>query len=268
LVLTSRHVVAGAAQVTATIAATGAQFQAQVLGYDVAEDIAVLALPGAAGLQAATVGKSAKIARGTMVVAVGNAGGVGGAPTAIEGIILGRNRSITVSDGSGGHHRLNHLLATSVPLQPGQSGGALVVASGAVVGVNAAASFTGEWQSTAGWAVPIHRAMAVVSSVTRGVEAHGVHIGPPGFLGIRIDPAQIASGALVAGVVTGSAAGAAGLAVGDIITVADGKRIHSAQQLSQIIGAHHPGDSLRLKWRTQSGASRSANPVLGSGPVA
>jgi S1-C subfamily serine protease len=144
----------------------------------------------------------------------------------------------------------------------------LVNSNGAVIGVNAAASFTEEGLSTGGWAVPIHRAMVVFEDVVDGVEKGGVHVGPPGFLGVQIDPAPVSGGALVSGVVADSAAAAAGLGAGDLIRRAGSKRISSAHDLSSVIASLHPRDRLKLAWRTQAGTSRTATVVLGSGPLA
>lgn len=269
LVLTSRHVVAGATEITATAVATGTKYQAAVMGYDTSEDIAVLQLTGASGLPVATIGNSAGIPIGTQVVAVGNAGGEGGKPAAEPGEVIGRNRAITVTDPADGTEQLlRHLIAVSAPLQAGQSGGPLVDLSGAVVGVNAAASFTATGRSTSGWAVPIHRAMAVVAAVQGGTEVRGVHIGPPGFLGIQLTSAQGSGGARVAGVVPGSAAEAAGLATGDRITRAAGRKIPNGQALSRAIGRTHPGEQVKLRVRTGAGKTRTVVVTLGQGPAA
>src|SRR5262249_52267922 len=81
LVRTNHHVAAGATAITVTDVANGRTYTATVLGYDRTHDIAVLRLKGASGLAVAPLGDSSTVKVGDAVVAVGNAGGVGGRPS-------------------------------------------------------------------------------------------------------------------------------------------------------------------------------------------
>ena len=63
----------------------GKTYTASVVGYDRTDDVAVLQLHNASGLQTATLNTSSKASVGQDVVGVGNAGGTGGTPSAAGG---------------------------------------------------------------------------------------------------------------------------------------------------------------------------------------
>ena len=85
LVLTNHHVVAGATAIRATDVGNGKTYEATVLGYDSTHDMAVLQLKSASGLAVAPLGSSSTVKVGDAVIAVGNAGGVGGTPSVGRG---------------------------------------------------------------------------------------------------------------------------------------------------------------------------------------
>ena len=65
---------------------------------------------------------SAAVRLGSRVTAVGNANG-GGRLISARGTVTGVNKSIVVSDDSGGSESLTGLIETNANLQPGDSGG-------------------------------------------------------------------------------------------------------------------------------------------------
>jgi Trypsin-like peptidase domain len=97
----------------------------------VSRERGLLLLKNASGLQTAPLGHSMTAKAGQAVMAIGNAGGVGGTPSAVTGAITRLNQSITVSDDSGGSEHLSGLIQTNAPIQPGDSGGPLVNNAGA-----------------------------------------------------------------------------------------------------------------------------------------
>jgi S1-C subfamily serine protease len=185
LVLTNNHVIDGATSVVVTLAGSRAVYQARVVGYDQADDVALLQLSGAAGLTSASFGNSAQVSLGTPVLALGNAGGRGGV-TPARGVIDGLNRSIQASDeGSGTTEDLNHMLQTNAGIQQGDSGGALVNNAGQVIGmITAANTGAGPSAGTAGFAIPIDSALAIARQIAAGQASSRVYIGTPGFLGV------------------------------------------------------------------------------------
>ncbi len=129
---------------------------------------------------------SASLLTGAPVTAIGNAGGVGGAPTVTTGKVVALHQSIAVSDDQGGSERLSGLIETNASLQPGDSGGPLLDAFGKVIGMDTAASTGFQFQpgSGQGFAIPIDHALAVARQIEAGQSAKGVHIGATPFIGI------------------------------------------------------------------------------------
>ena len=149
-VLTNNHVVDGATSIKVTDIGNGRTYTATVVGYDVSSDIAVIKLKDASGLETATLGNSNDAAVGQSVVAIGNAGGVGGTPSAATGTVTALGQDITASDeSSGSAEQLAGLIETDADVQPGDSGGPLVNMSGQIVGIDTAGSSTFQFQSGA-----------------------------------------------------------------------------------------------------------------------
>ena len=285
LVLTNNHVVDGATSISATDIGNGRTYSATVLGYDRSKDIALIQLQGASGLTAAHLGDSSSVTTGQPVVAIGNALGAGGTPSAAGGAVTALGQQITASDqGTGSSEQLSGLLETNADIQPGDSGGPLVNTAGQVIGIDTAGGSSTDATSsatTAGFAVPINDAMSVVSQIQNNDSSGTVHVGATAFMGVEIQPSDqsgfgdvfggqsgsSASGATLAGVLSGSPAAQAGLAAGDTIVSVDGQTVDSATTLGTLIGAHKPGDRVQITWTDQSGAQHSSTVRLTSGPA-
>ena len=111
-VLTNNHVIEGSTSITVRIVATGKSYTAKVVGTAPSKDVALLHLVNASGLTTANLGDSGTVSVGDAVTGVGNAGGVGGTPSAASGKVTALHRAITASDESGSnaerleeHHR-------------------------------------------------------------------------------------------------------------------------------------------------------------------
>src|SRR5205085_966229 len=130
-VLTNAHVVNGGGNVRVAVPGRGTM-PAQVLGIDVAHDIALLKIQGASGLPTVAFA-SADPQVGDPVVTVGNALALNGSPTVTTGIVSAIDRRIPTDSGS-----LTHLIQTDAAINPGNSGGPLLNSSGQVIGMNTA----------------------------------------------------------------------------------------------------------------------------------
>jgi hypothetical protein len=218
-VLTNNHVIAGATTISAIDVGNGRTYKTSVVGYDRSHDIAVLQLTGPARLKAATFGESATLAVGESIVAVGNAGGVGGPPRAAAGTLVALDQHVGATDESGAiSERLSGLIKVDVDVQPGDSGGPLINSSGQVVGIDTAASVESSFHSPRGqaYAIATDQALAIAAQIEGGRPSASVHVGPTGFLGVELS--SVASRTAVLGVSLGSPAAAVGLAPGDVIT--------------------------------------------------
>ena len=271
-VLTNNHVIRGSTSIRVVVPSSGRSYSATVVGYSLTSDTAVLQLKNASALATVKLGDSSRLRVGETVRAIGNAGGTGRLVVA-RGRITGLNRALTVSDDQGGSEHLTSLVATNAALQPGDSGGPLVDASGAVVGMDTAASLSGGFQFTdrtnGGFAIPIDRAVAVAKQIEAGRQSATVHVGGTAFLGISATPAGGFGppGVAVDGVFNGSPADRAGITGGDEIVALDGKAITSENGLVSALLAKHPGDKISVTWLAGfSGQQQTATVTLASGP--
>jgi S1-C subfamily serine protease len=178
-IVTNNHVVQGADTVAVTIRGHGTH-PAAVIGTDPSADIAVLKVSGLSGLPAVRFGDSARIAVGDQVLAIGNALGLGGRPTVSQGIISATGRAITATDQTGSNpERLRGLLQTDAPIAPGNSGGPLVDAAGAVIGMDTAAASAGTGGASLGFAIPANTIRVIAGEITRAQEVAWPGLRPP-----------------------------------------------------------------------------------------
>jgi len=299
-IVTNNHVVQGADTVAVSIRGHGTH-PAAVIGADPAADIAVLRVTGLSGLPAVRFGDSALVAVGNQVLAIGNALGLGGRPTVSQGIISATGRSITASDQTGSNpERLHGLLQTDAPIAPGNSGGPLVDAAGAVIGMDTAAASATAGGASLGFAIPANTIRTIAGEITAHKRLPGLVFGRRPFLGIEVvnssqaaaaagpfggfgnpfgafgspfgpGPAATtpggAHGVIVAAVDPASPAARAGITSGDVITTVDGHATPTTAALSRQISAHRPGQVVLLAVSTRHG-DRTVQVRLGPGPIA
>ena len=267
-VLTNNHVIRGATTIKVVVPQAHRTYGARVLGYSVGSDVALLQLKNASGLATIALGRSAALARGQSVTAVGNAGGTGSLAVT-TGTITGLRRSISVSDEQGGSVRLTGLVETDAALQPGDSGGPLLDASTRVIGIDTAAStgFSFRQSGSDGYAIPIDRAMRIVKTIRAGRTSTQVHVGATAFLGVQVQPTTgYPAGEVVTGVVPGSAAAKAGIVAGDVITTVNGRTVTSVAVVVTQLLTRHPGETITIAWVDPSTGAHTATVILDSGP--
>jgi S1-C subfamily serine protease len=290
-VITNNHVINGATSISAYDVGNGRTYTARVVGYDRTQDVAVLQLENASGLATVPLGDSSTVRVGATVVTIGNAGGVGGTPSAATGSVDALHRSITAGDSyeAGNTERLKDVIKINGSLEPGDSGGPLT-SGGKVVGMDTAASSNFSFQSSTagqGFAIPINQVVAISRQILSGQSTSLVHIGATALIGVYISNTSQctnestglsgggsgAAGALVCGVVSNTPAAGIGLASSgttngyDTITALAGKPVTSAQSLLSLMDTHHPGDRVVVTWVDASGASHSASLTLTTGPA-
>jgi serine protease Do len=256
LVLTNAHVVDGAKEVTVKLS-DHREFKAKVLGADRSSDIAVLKIE-ARDLPSVHIGNSDQLGVGDYVLAIGEPFGL--EETATAGIVSAKGRSLP-GDG------YVPFIQTDAAVNPGNSGGPLFDANGAVVGINAQIYTNSGGYQGVSFAIPINLAVQVKDQIVKtGKVAHS-------RLGVEVqtldqtlaDSFKLKSpnGALVAKVTPDSAAAAAGVKAGDVILKFNGTPIVDAGQLSATVGMVAPGDKATLEiWR--GGKSLSLTATIGS----
>lgn len=269
LVLTNNHVIDGATDLRVQIAGTGAYHDAQVVGYDVADDIALVQIDGVSDLKTVTIGDSTSLDTGDKVVTIGNALGSSGPHAVSSGTIKALDQAITANDLTGDSESLSGLIETNASLQPGDSGGPLVNASGQVIGINTAASLNRRGSSSAeGYAIPIAKALAVAQQIQDGKDSSTVHVGDRAILGIEITAGRSVaqSGVRVTAVTSSGPAAKAGMERGSTITDIDGTAITAIEDLEKVLFQRHVGDSVTVTWVDASGAAHTATIEMIAGP--
>jgi S1-C subfamily serine protease len=307
VVLTNNHVIRDATSVTVSIPGTHRTYPAQIVGADTSADIAVLRIMPQPGASSAPIGDSATVSVGSTVVAIGNRAGAGGPPVLAPGVISATGRTISAADGASGFtETLHNMLQTTAKIQPGDSGGPLADTAGAVIGVDTAAgaggaeagyaipinaAMTAERQIVLGHAGPgivigvggflgvIVPSTTAASPRAQAAEERSLGRDPAdaasqvGCLpteagaGVPTSVAPVDSGALVDGVLCGTAADAAGLAAGDVIITADGRAVSSPDALTAIVNACRPGSMVEVTWVSPADATRTSRVRLDSAPA-
>ncbi|WP_313816994.1 trypsin-like peptidase domain-containing protein [Citricoccus sp.] len=263
LALTNYHVVDGSSEVEVTVADTGQTYLATVVGRDATQDVAVLQLQEATGLETISVDASG-VETGESVAAIGNGSGQGYL-TAVSGGVTAVDQSISAAS-LGDTEDLTGLIETDADVVPGYSGGPLVDGDGQVVGMSTAASTGQTSEQVNGYAIDIIEALDIADQIVAGTESDTVQVGSSGALGVTITDAA-PSGAGLVDVSAGSAAENAGMEAGDVLTAADGTEVTNAADLSDLIQSLDPGDAVNLEWTDTDGTAHSATVELGASTV-
>jgi len=264
LVLTNAHVVASATTMDVTLS-DGRSEQATLVGSLPDDDIALVQISDARGLTPAELGVSADVQVGDDVVAIGNALNLGGPPSVTEGIISATDRSIQAQDIT-----LDNLIQTDAAINPGNSGGPLLDAQGQVVAINTAIIDTAQ---NIGFAIAIDSIKPLIDEIKQG---RGTITPDSAFLGVRtkdvgtVTPdvlsqygVKTSDGAFVVDIEPGSAAGAGGLRLGDVITAVDGRPMSSSKDVIDAVREHQAGDEITVTFE-RDGQIQSLVVRLGS----
>lgn len=240
-ILTNNHVIEGANTVKVVLSPGNEEYAAAVVGVDPKSDVAVLKID-ALDLQPIELGNSDQILVGDLVLAIGNPFGVG--QTVTMGMVSAKGRSNMGLD-------YEDFIQTDAAINPGNSGGALVDAEGRLIGVNTAILSQSGGNLGIGFAIPVNLARSVMESLIN----HG-HV-VRGYLGVNIQDVQPAmashfgmegsTGALIADVVPGSPADAAGLQAGDVVVEFGGKKIKDSRHLKLVVGQSAPNQGYGLE---------------------
>jgi serine protease Do len=244
IILTNAHVVRNASEVTVKLS-DRREYKAKVLGSDPATDVAVLKID-AHDLPVVSLGNPKQLGVGDYVLARGAP--IGFEQSATSGIVSAKGRSLPGD-------AYVPFIQTDVAVNPGNSGGPLFDANGAVVGINSQIySQTGGYQGLS-FAIPIDVALSVKNQIlATGRVSHA-------RLGVTVQELNQAladsfklpepEGALVSGIAKDSPAAKAGLQPGDVILSYNGQPINRSGDLPALVGMAKPGDKASIEiWRS------------------
>ena len=237
-VLTNNHVIENRDNILVTLD-DGTEFDAQLVGTDPRQDVAVVAFDGPRGLPTARLGDSSNIVVGDLVLAVGSPFGLQSTVTA--GIVSALGREAR------GAARINiaEYIQTDAAINPGNSGGALVNLDGEVIGVNTWIASSSGVNVGVGFALPINAAKRAIRDF---LETGRVRYG---YLGVFVSSASPETrdslgvsdteGALAWSIILDSPAALGDLRPGDWITHVNGQPVRDSGELVRVVGALVPG---------------------------
>ncbi|MCD7806871.1 MAG: trypsin-like peptidase domain-containing protein [Lachnospiraceae bacterium] len=243
-VLTCYHVVEDSDTITVTTYDEAA-YDAELIGYDESNDIAVLKIDGE-DLQTVVLGDSDALNIGDGVVAIGNP--LGELTFSLTtGVVSALNREITLST-----NVTMSLIQTDCAINSGNSGGALFNMYGQVVGI-VNAKYSSSSSSSAsidniGFAIPVSQVVDIVTSIieTGNIETPYIGVSISDITTTAAASTGLTQGAVVQDVTQDSPAQEAGLQTGDVITRAGDMEITSSSDLVTVVSKASVGDALVL----------------------
>ena len=243
-ILTNYHVVENSNSIKVTTY-DGTAYDAQLIGYDESNDIAVLKVD-ATDLTPVVLGDSDTLNVGDTVVAIGNP--LGELTFSLTtGAVSALNRPVTFSTGT-----TMNLIQTDCAINSGNSGGALFNMYGEVIGITNAKYSSSSSSSEAsidniGFAIPIDQ----VRSIFESIITNGYIVKP--YIGVTISDVSAESqsyglpeGAAIRSVTENGPAAEAGLQTGDIVTAVNGEAISNSSDLKKYVQAAAAGDEMEL----------------------
>lgn len=265
LIVTNYHVVEDTDKLTVQFN-EGSEAEAFIKGQDSKMDLAVIAVPVTEmsdstlqAIEVATLGNSDDLEVGEPAIAIGNSLGYGQSVT--TGVISALDRSINLSasNGYGGDNVEGTFIQTDAAINPGNSGGALLNIKGEVIGINSN-KIGGSAVEGMGYAIPISAASPIIAELMLKETKSKVAEDERGYLGISgISVTQEVSqaygmpeGVYIAQVYPDTAAAAAGLKQGDIITEFGGDKIASMEELQKELEFYAKGSTVEVKVMTMT----------------
>jgi len=244
-ILTNNHVVENATEVSVDLF-DKTSYDAEVIGTDPLTDLAVIKID-AKDLPAAYLGDSDQLKVGQWVMAIGNP--LAFRSTVTAGIVSAFGRSLNLIRDSYG---VENYIQTDAVINRGNSGGALVDLSGAVVGINSAIATDGMSSTYIGYgfAIPVNLAKSVAQDlIANGKVSRG-------YIGVRIEAVDAATakaigmdkpkGVLIQDIVEDGSAASEDIQEGDVILKVDDVEVNQPNELQAYIARKRANDTVEL----------------------
>lgn len=263
-VVTNNHVVGGADEVRVVLS-DKREFHAEIVFADAQSDLALLKLDGVAGLPVLALRDTDELEVGDLVLAIGNPFGVG--QTVTSGIVSALARSSGAQRGRIG----GYFIQTDAPVNPGNSGGALIDMAGRLIGVNTAIVSRSGGSNGIGFAIPANLVKQALSLALAGE----TELSRPwaGIIGetVRADIAEalglpVPSGVIIKDIHPESPFGAAGLHTTDVIYAFEGHPVETLEELAFRMTEMGVGGSAKVEY-LRRGERRTATVALTRAPA-
>ena len=253
-ILTNYHVIENSRHLEVALLSDDRKFEAQVVGIDPTNDLAVIKIdPADAPLTVVRLGSSSDLKVGQKALAIGNPFGLQG--TLTVGVISSLSRSIRDRDGS----LIDEVIQTDAAINPGNSGGPLLNAQGEMIGINTQIFSTSGGSIGIGFAVPVDTAKRIIPDLISTGRVRRPFARLKGYTITprlaRVLDLPVEQGVLVARTTDGDSFSEAGvrggrrtyrvgnrlvILGGDIIVEADGQPIESTARLNRIVDKSVP----------------------------
>src|SRR5471032_2639543 len=244
-ILTNNHVVDKADRIRVKFNGDPTEYDAKVVGVDVATDLAIIRVVGKTNPIPAKIGNSEAVQVGDWAMAIGSPFGFQATVTA--GIISAKERDIP-----GDSTQFQHFLQTDAAINPGNSGGPLLNIRGEVIGMNTAiiTNARNEGNIGIGFSVPSNTVRELLPQLRTGKIVRGrigvqvIEVPRDGFEDFGLKSRM---GALVAQISAGGASAKAGMEPGDVITQYNGRSVQNRDELVKMVIATRPGTTVPVK---------------------
>jgi serine protease Do len=253
-IATNFHVIENADQVQ-IIFANQKEFEAEVIGYDVFSDLALLKVNPDFSVNSFRIGESTTTKIGEWVLAIGSPLGLEFQSSVTMGILSGKDRIVAVDLNSDGIADWDmNVLQTDAAINPGNSGGPLINLKGEIIGINSMKIIL-ETVEGMGFSIPIDEAMPILNQLKEfgevvrpvlGVTAVGVAemtLYQKNSLGISLNQSD---GVFITHVMDASPAFKADIQKEDILLMFDGTRVKSFKQFRQLLYQKNIGDEVKV----------------------
>ena len=228
VIVTNYHVVANAKRIVVKLN-DRREFDAEILGYDEASDIALLKI-NANDLKQLSLGDSSELKIGQWVMGIGSPFGFDHTVTA--GIVSAKDRQLPNSN-------YVNFIQTDVAINPGNSGGPLLNTAGEVVGINSQIMTSTGASAGLSFSIPVNTLRFVANHlITHGTVSRG-------WLGVKFSDVDVdladsvglkfPRGALITKVLNDSPADKYGLQADDIILAINGNDLKTARMLPPLV---------------------------------
>lgn len=248
-IVTNNHVVQDAERISVTLNDKRV-FNARLVGHDPATDLALIKIE-TENLCYIPFGNSDSARIGQPVLAIGNPFNLTSTVTA--GIISAKARNVGIIENTGGlESPLESFIQTDAAVNSGNSGGALVDASGSLIGIVTAIASGDGYYSGYSFAIPSNLAYKVVGDLQRYGYVQRAYLG----VNVTELTAQSArqhgltqpKGIFVDRVVEDCAAARAGMRNGDILLKVNGVEVNSFALMMEELGRFSPGEWVDLTY--------------------